>query len=346
MKVFIFLLFLLLIPTVVAQIQISGLESATDDSINLIPDEVANPPGNLTFNETLANELYLKLDASNDPITGDLTIDAELNSNIAGVSGTWINFGALGGIIPVGQVTVISSQFVIQSLTNFPIFFANDDLTGLFGVFDNGMTVARSVTTFRAENATSASFEANGTSVSVYALNFFADIMGTFQHEITSLFIKNITTQDINVSGEWESGFTFEEHCSTKVGAAEVFLSCGSSAGRSNFALIMPQNGSIVSFSTSVRPTGGTDGFVSVGLEDQNAQMFINHTHNVLDANTAYIVQTTVARGTHKFQKGDTIACIKYSSFSIGGDVSCEVGFVLDSNIKAEAVTFNQSVTE
>lgn len=74
--IFLLITSILVIPLVSSQLDISLLEK---DDVPVLDFEELAAGGNTSFNQTLTSDLYLLLDASNDPITADLDINADLN---------------------------------------------------------------------------------------------------------------------------------------------------------------------------------------------------------------------------------------------------------------------------
>ena len=68
------ILAILVLPIISApEIEISHHGNSNNPHVELeIPE---SPEGNLSFNQSLADSIYLKLDASNDPLTGELTTE-------------------------------------------------------------------------------------------------------------------------------------------------------------------------------------------------------------------------------------------------------------------------------
>lgn len=118
-------------------------------------------------------------------------------STLAGISGTWHKYFVLGTLVEIGRVTSELGVFQIRSASNLPIYFSNDDTTGLFSVSDNGETFARSSLNFFVDNSVGVkSLESNGTKTTIYTNLTVNASLSNFTNNIIvggNLTIRNIT---------------------------------------------------------------------------------------------------------------------------------------------------------
>jgi hypothetical protein len=335
----IFLISFMFLVVVSGQLQIIESNPSNEGVINLAEPEVVGGGGNLSFNQTLADDTYLKIDQSNGPITGLVNSTFTPAPNSATLSfrdslGNGIEFkpnflgaGFLNGFSFVGPY-----QGVLGTPTEYLIFnnlgtiswnsiMSGPSLTATTLITTPDLTVTDDATIGDVLNVSGQSHLRG---------NAYLDDGNIF--DVNNLYVDRIhNAVEIDISGNIGDGRTKTYQFASRISGAETYLDYGSQTTSNNFGIAQDRGGSIIEMSVATAINSGPSGQnFSFSIYENGASL--NNQLTIFQSSASgHNNQTHYARGVYNFSNGRQLNCVKEGNVgSTNGKAICSFTVILD----------------